>query len=158
MTEQVPVPAVPAIDDPCNASGVTYNAKWRIPEDTESVVWELMANGDLVASTTEGYEFENGTTSHNFGRAIDDGKVCDVTQEIPVPATPGVYDLCNMPGVTYNAHRLVPADTDQYYWSNTADQYLTVYAKPGYTFPNGALSFSYGQAPEKGSFCAGGTA
>lgn len=309
---KIPVPAKPAIDDPCNASGVTNNASWIVPEDTDSVVWALV-DGELIASTTEGYEFTDGTTEHNFGLPtdsgrlcvavpellwtdpcnaagtvsapywtsapvssavltwtqsgtswiatpnagyefidgqashtyslpMDDGLLCDVpvteiahpvmtsidpcnavggvnapywtttpvndasvtwtqsgtswiaaanagyefvgalTQltftlpadnandicppiEVPIPPTPTVYDPCfiPVPGVVYteipyNASWIVPADTAQYYWVNTADQVLTVFARPGYTFPGGATSYSYGQAPDKGSFCAGGTA
>ena len=72
VVTEVPVPAMPSVDDACGQN----NAVWNVPADTTSVVWTLNNNGHLVASTTLGFEFEDGTTSHDFGVAPDSGVAC----------------------------------------------------------------------------------
>jgi len=123
---KVPVPAKPAMDDPCGVN----NATWVKPADTASVVWVLEADGDLVAKTTPGYVFENGQTEINFGKAVDSNEPCPST--VVQPPTVPVVDDCG-PG---NAH-LGPVPAGPWTSVVNPDGSVTITANPGNTFPNG---------------------
>ncbi len=86
--DKVAVPAVPSVTDDCGPN----NAYWNKPTDTASVVWTLV-NGELIASTTKGYVFEDGTTKHNYGTVKDSNEPCPVVTPpvvIPPVVTPPV--------------------------------------------------------------------
>lgn len=72
---EVPVPVMPAVTDPCGTS----NATWVVPEDTDSVVWELDSDGALTAYAELGYVFADGTFTHEYGVAVDSNVACPVT-------------------------------------------------------------------------------
>lgn len=137
----VPVPAVPAQTDPCGPN----NAAWVVPANTASVTWTQTA-GVLVASTNSGYVFTDGTTSHNYGKAVDSGVICIV--EVPVPAAPSVTDECG-PG---NAYWNVPANTASVVWT-LADGVLTASTTTGYKFADGTTSHVFGKAVDSGETC-----
>lgn len=94
-----PLPPVPAVTDPCNLNGP--NAAWIVPADTDEVTWTLQTNGELVASTTDGYVFTNGETSHNYGLPTDSGITC---------VTPGKIEIVDECGVLNDSY-IVPTTT-----------------------------------------------
>ncbi len=71
----VEIPATPAVNDPCGPG----NATWVVPEDTDSVMWELGEDGALTAYTAEGVVFTDETTEHVYGTAVDNSIACPVT-------------------------------------------------------------------------------
>jgi hypothetical protein len=132
---KVPVPATPDKTDPCGPN----NAAWVKPADTASVVWVIESDGDLVASTTPGYAFEDGTTSKNFGKAPDSNEPCPDT-EVPIPATPSQNDPCGPNNASWN----LPADTESVDWTLRPDGHLVAEAKPGYVFEDGSKLKDFG--------------
>ena len=74
--EEIPAPAKPAVNDPCNSAGVTSNISWVVPADTESVVWELGEDGTLTAYAEEGYIFSDETYEHEYTLPADSGIIC----------------------------------------------------------------------------------
>ncbi|QHC01338.1 hypothetical protein EK0264_14300 [Epidermidibacterium keratini] len=70
--EEIPVPAQPDVTDPCGPD----NATWTVPADTDEITWSIDDDGNLTATTNEGYVFDDGTTSHSYGEATDSGVEC----------------------------------------------------------------------------------
>ncbi len=103
--KQIPLPN-PNFIDLCGPD----NAEWEVPVDTDEIVWTLKPGGQLVAETTQGYEFTDGTTKHNFGKAPDSGKACPVLKQPPAPVVK--KDKC---GVTHDTYRIPSASGVTYY-------------------------------------------
>lgn len=83
---KVDVPAQPEVKDACGPD----NAYWVVPADTDQVTWQIREDGHLVANTTEGNVFTDGTTSHDFGTAPDSGEACPTTPPTTPPTVPPV--------------------------------------------------------------------
>ncbi len=60
--------------DPCGLD----NAYWTKPSDTAEYTWSIV-NDELIATTTTDYTFPNDELSHNFGKAVDSGTLCNAT-------------------------------------------------------------------------------
>lgn len=78
----VEIPSAPAITDPAGPG----NASWVVPEGDDTFRWTLGADGslrvDIVATDAT---FPDGSTSHNFGRAVD--STPDAQVVVPTPPT-----------------------------------------------------------------------
>lgn len=86
---EIPVPAIPAVDDPCGVG----NANWIIPEDTVEVDWTLvtgpLGEKNLSVHTKTGYVFADKTKDHGFGNAVETNVAeCPVTPPTEPPVTP----------------------------------------------------------------------
>lgn len=96
----VSLPAVPSVNDPCGLD----NATWNIPEDTETLRWDL-EDGELVvtilaANTT----FPGGATSYNYGLAADSNEACPEERKITIcHATSAVKNPYTSNSVSINA-------------------------------------------------------
>jgi hypothetical protein len=115
-SQTVPVPAKPAQNDPCGPN----NATWVVPQDTDKVDWTLRSDGHVIAATKAGYKFDDGTTSHDYGVAVDSGTPCPGNPPVAIP-TQDTTDPCNGPGVTNNVawSGPLPADTAEIDWSQS---------------------------------------
>lgn len=143
-TTVIPVPATPNVDDPCGS----HNAKWIVPDDTVEIDWTLNANGDLVATTKNGYEFATGNKNyHNYGKAVDSNIPCVTV--IPVPNAPEPKDPCGL----HNAQWIVPHDTFQIDWSVNGKGELIAATKTGFIFPDNEHSHNFGKAEDSGKLC-----
>ncbi len=89
----------PTSTDPCGLR----NATWNVQTPVAHVTWTLEEDGDLVATTGEGYVFTGGATSHNYGKAVESNQLCPVT-----PAEPTYLDFCGLEKDSVNT----PEDTD----------------------------------------------
>lgn len=138
---QVAIPT-PTLNDPCGAD----NATWIQPADSTSITWTL-TNGDLVASTTTGYEFTDGTTVHDFGTAVDSDTACP-NQQVPIPATPGVDDPCGADNATW----VQPTDSASVTWS-IVNGHLIASTTTGYEFTDGTTTHDYGLAVDSNELC-----
>ncbi len=79
------VPDTPVeVEDPCGVG----NAVWVKPEDTYTLRWEVTDQGRLVVYPQEGYVFEGGQVSHDFGVPVDSGQLCWI-QPVAIPMTGG---------------------------------------------------------------------
>jgi LPXTG-motif cell wall-anchored protein len=133
---EIPVPAQPTVTDPCGRN----NATWVKPENTDRVTWAV-DNGVLTASTTTGYVFPGGTTSHDFGQAPETNKAACV---IEVPAKPGVTDACG-PG---NAAWVVPQNDGIVTWKLKRNGDLVARTVAGHKFTDGTRRHNFGKALE----------
>lgn len=136
------IPAAPAINDPCGVG----NATWVKPADTDILQWTIVNGSLMVTIIADGYEFTDGTRSHNYGIAMDSGELCDVVIELP---TPQQNDPCG-PG---NASWATQSDTDAIDWELTVGGHLTATAKSGYVFSDGSTFHDYGVATDSGNYC-----
>jgi len=137
--QQVSVPAVPNQTDPCGPN----NAVWNKPSDTTSVVWTINS-GRLIASTAAGYEFADGTITHDYGTVQDSNAPCTV----PVPATPNQTDPCGPSNAAWD----VPADSSTVTWT-VSNGHLIASTTSGYAFPGGATTHDYGVATDSNKAC-----
>lgn len=85
---ELPIPPVPAVDDPCGAG----NAQWVLPENTDKLFWSLEEGAALVVAQV-GYHFPPGVTTHNYGTAPEKNtEACDTGSNEPdsgtEPSTP----------------------------------------------------------------------
>lgn len=79
------IPDTPVeVEDPCGVG----NAVWVKPEDTYTLRWEVTDQGHLVVYPQEGYVFEGGQVSHDFGVPVDSGQLCWI-QPLAIPMTGG---------------------------------------------------------------------
>ena len=138
---QIPVPAAPAVDDPCGS----YNASWIKPDDSAQLDWFLFG-GMLSVQTKAGYVFTDGTTYHFYGYPTDSNVACPA--RIPVPAAPAVDDPCG----SNNATWIKPSDTTSVSWS-ISNGHLIATAKTGYVFTDGTTTHDFGTAPDSGTQC-----
>lgn len=76
--ELIHISVTPTWTDECNIPGEGPNSFWHVPANTAEITWELTAGGELIAHANEGYVFEGGEATYNFGTAPDNGEVCDV--------------------------------------------------------------------------------
>ncbi|WP_022867955.1 bacterial Ig-like domain-containing protein [Schaalia vaccimaxillae] len=102
----LPLPDVPAVNDPCGAG----NASWIVPEDGENLTWTLGPDGHLIVSIDMGWSFENGSTYHDFGLAIDSEEMCPAEPEPDEPADPEVPAEPEEP--TEPSEPVTPSDPD----------------------------------------------
>lgn len=82
----IAVPAPPTqVKDPCGPD----NAVWIKPEDSDTIRWELSDQGRrIIAHAIDGYLFDDGTTSHDYGLAHDSGELC-IIPGLQIPVTGG---------------------------------------------------------------------
>jgi len=120
---RIDVPPTPKVDDPCGLG----NATWIVPKDTDTVTWKLWQNGDLVASTTSGYEFTNGKTWYNYGKAQDSGELCVKFVEATAPTVD--KDRC---GTNHDTYTIPDVEGVQYFVNGQP-------VAPGTYSTNGAL-------------------
>lgn len=83
----VDLPQAPAVNDPCDPD----NAVWIKPEDTAHLRWEITADTHLVAHTKDGLVFHDGSSTHDYGLAVDSGEQCiDLSLlDVKIPMTGG---------------------------------------------------------------------
>lgn len=122
---KVDVPAQPSVADACGPG----NAEWNVPADTDSVVWKLRDDGHLIASTTPGYEFTDGTTSHDYGVAPDSNTPCPTAAQPKVDVS---ADSCVMPGATDGKTLITVTNTSDDTHATVEDYVVTV-TSPGKT-------------------------
>jgi hypothetical protein len=79
---KTPFSVEPLQTDPCGPN----NAAWVVPSDTEEVTWQLV-NGELIATTTQWYQFPDGSTTKNFGQPVDSDAPCPTTTTTQPPTT-----------------------------------------------------------------------
>ena len=164
----VDLPKVPSLQEvnvespfPCVEPDGQGGFAWVSPTvgisrwETHKYVWEINAEGHLVATTQPGYVFPGGITTHDYGVA---GQYPDLTcrqapegavTRIPVPEAPGVEDPCGAGNATW----VKPEDTDQLWWEITGEGHLVVHAQKGYVFEGGADSHDFGVAVDSGQLC-----
>ena len=141
----IPFPDAPQTEDPCGPN----NIRWVKPEDTQSVRWEVKADGHAWAYTKPGYLFTGNVRNKDYGVATgESNEACPVTV-ITVPPTPQVNDQCGPD----NAIWVVPQDSDQVRFELTADKRLVAYAKDGFRFEGDKDSHDYGTAVDSGDPC-----
>jgi hypothetical protein len=138
---EIAIPAQPNVTDPCGPN----NASWVEPADGNHVTWAI-TNGHLVATTASGYEFTDGTTTHDYGVAPDSNTACVV--QVPVPATPTSTDPCGPNNASWNK----PSDTDQITWT-ISNGHLIASTKTGYVFTDGKTTHDYGTAHDSNTAC-----
>jgi len=145
VPQSVPVPATPAVNDPCGPA----NATWIQPANTASVTWTI-TNGHLVASTTTGNVFTDSTTTHDYGVAPDSNIACTPVPPSPVsiPATPSVTDPCGLGNATW----IQPSNTASVTWM-ISNGHLVASTTTGYIFTDGTTTHDYGVAPDSGTAC-----
>ena len=82
----IAIPAPPTqVKDPCGPD----NAVWIKPEDSDTIRWELSDQGRrIIAHAIDGYLFDDGTTSHDYGFAHDSGELC-IIPGLQIPMTGG---------------------------------------------------------------------
>ena len=83
----VDLPQAPAVNDPCGPD----NAVWIKPEDTARLRWEITSDNHLVAHTKDGLVFRDGSSTHDYGLAVDSGEECiDLSRlDVKIPMTGG---------------------------------------------------------------------
>ena len=88
------VPADPVQTDPCGLD----NASWTVPTSTPEVTWALV-NGELVATTTANYKFDDGRTIINYGAPTESGDLCaTVVEPTGTDYCGDAYDLISYDG------------------------------------------------------------
>jgi hypothetical protein len=140
--DQIPVPATPGFTDPCGVS----NATWTQPADSATVTWSVV-NGHLIATTTAGNVFVGGSTTHDYGLAIDSNELCP-PNEIPVPEMPGMTDPCG----SENASWVKPANSATVTWS-VVNGHLIATTTAGNVFVGGSTTHDYGLAIDSNEAC-----
>ena len=67
--EQLEIPAVPGVKDPCDVG----NARWIVPADTDELAWTLEEDGDLVVEITvpDTVFTDTDDTTYDFGQAVE---------------------------------------------------------------------------------------
>lgn len=129
---QIPVPPKPEANDPCGLN----NASWTKPTDTTEVIWSLNDNNELIASAI-GVTFDDMTTVHNYGVAVDNGKLC----EVAIPEAPRPADPCGLNNASWG----LPADTDEITWQ-IVDGHLISTTTADFSFSDGTFGHDYGLA------------
>ena len=140
----VAVPAQPSVNDPCGLQ----NASWVKPADSQSTRWVLGENGTLTAFAKDGYIFQGGVKSKDFGVAQDSGKKC----VLALPETPSVTDVCGADNATW----VIPERSSDYNWIISEGDLVVEAVNPDYAFDvNGTmvLSYNYGTAPDSNELC-----
>lgn len=117
-----PVPPAPAPADPCGLN----NASWTTQANTKEVTWSIV-NGHLIATTTADYEFPDGSTTKDYGLAIDSNVLCAVS----LPTVP-IVDACGPNNAVYGD---VPEG--KYTYVRNTDGSITFTAAADYTFSDG---------------------
>lgn len=130
----------PTLNDPCGLN----NAMWAMVQPTtDHITWSVV-NGELIATISGNYKFPDGKTTHNYGKAIDSNKRC----EVAIPVAPMQNDPCGI----NNASWMLPDDTAQLDWSLT-NGILSVQTKSDYVFTDQSTQKSFGYAKDSGVLC-----
>ena len=83
----------PTFEDPCGPN----NASWDVPKNTDVLTWSVDDQGNLIATIIKDKTvFENGTTSHNYGKAPESGEACP--PEVVISPSALVEVLCDGTG------------------------------------------------------------
>lgn len=138
-TQTIPIPATPAIDDPCGPR----NARWILPIDTISIHWSLTGQNHLVATAQVGYIFSDRTTSHDFGVAVDANADC----VIDTPQAT-IHDPCGLNNATWTV-----TSGSYYTVKQNSNRSVTVTANTGYTFAGGVKSYTIPAPADSGALC-----
>ncbi len=96
---------IPETPQPADSCGLR-NAEWKLPDDTDSVTWEIV-DGHLIA-TAHGSLFTDGKSTHDYGVAEDSNTLCP-------PTPPEVTVYCGL----YNNDQIVLPEVDEdagYHW------------------------------------------
>jgi hypothetical protein len=140
---EVAIPVAPVPNDPCGPN----NAYWVKPADTSDVTWSVV-NGELIAHTTAGKVFTDGSVTHNYGVAVDSDVACP-NNKVDLPPVPTFKDDCGLSNAIWN----VPADTATVTWSLHANGELYASTTSGNEFKDGTTSHNYGIAPDSNVLC-----
>ncbi len=138
----IELPSSPTTTDPCGVE----NAAWNLPLDTEVLNWEIDGDGHLTATIIPtGVTFSNGTTTHDFGVAIETNTENCPSNEIQIPAQPSVTDLCG----AENASWIIPQNSEELSWNLDKNGHLIVTIIAVDTvFPDGTTAHDFGTVTE----------
>ncbi|MEO5950785.1 MAG: hypothetical protein ABIQ04_05035 [Candidatus Saccharimonadales bacterium] len=149
VIKKIEIPSQASVKDPCGPD----NATWVVPADTDTISWMVNDEGHLIATiTAENTEFTDGTTTHDYGVAVDSGQECPpVIKKIDVPAAPDITDPCGPNNATW----VLPADTDEVHWSLSPQggNAIATIVAINTTFKDGTKIHDYGTAPDSGISC-----
>ncbi len=147
--ESVKVPSTPAVK--CGDDGL----EWVKPADTEKVKWAYAQNGDLVATTKSGYEFEGGHTRKNYGKASAQGDESECGPEkVTIPQSPEAVDLCGLNNAYWDVDALNAMGYEHVTFKLNNDNELVAKADEGYVFAeNDERTYNYGIAVDSGKLC-----
>jgi len=142
-TQTIPIPATPAVNDPCGPR----NATWVIPGDTASIHWLLDGQNHLIATAQMGYIFSDHsdrTTTHDFGVAVDTNADCVIVKP---------QQTMNDPCGTNNATWTI-ATSSYYTIKQNLDRSVTITTIAGYAFAGGVKSYTIPAPTDTNALCS----
>jgi hypothetical protein len=141
----VPVPAQPSTTDPCGPRNISF----VVPEDTTSLDWTLLPNGNVTVVPKAGYRFDQESQSVTFVLPADSNVPCSTTVTIDPPGAPGTTDPCGPANISFN----VPADTTQLDYTLLGNGNVTVSPQPGYVFSGASQLITFTLPADSGVPC-----
>lgn len=129
----VDIPATPDVNAVCGVD----NDTWNQPEDTDQIMWSINQDKFLIATTKPGFQFTDGTTSHNYGVAPE-GNTDPCPPSVVVPEEPTYVDTpCGQ-----RRDVGIPGGNDKYTYhvryedNDGLHMVVTATAAEGYVFPD----------------------